>query len=74
MPPLFCKKLERVTLLLCDFCMKLLKKYQDPKQRHHKEIPPADKPFTGMVMCLSGRLSRTHVRKTTSLCETDRLF
>ncbi|XP_057534102.1 protein ADP-ribosyltransferase PARP3 isoform X1 [Amaranthus tricolor] len=38
----------------------LLKKYQDPKQRHHKEIPPADKPFTGMVMCLSGRLSRTH--------------
>ncbi|XP_010686033.2 protein ADP-ribosyltransferase PARP3 [Beta vulgaris subsp. vulgaris] len=37
-----------------------LKKYQDPSQRHQKEIPPADKPFTGMVICLSGRLSRTH--------------
>ncbi|XP_021716389.1 poly [ADP-ribose] polymerase 3-like [Chenopodium quinoa] len=39
----------------------LLKKYQDPSQRHQKEIPHhADKPFTGMVICLSGRLSRTH--------------
>ncbi|KAL2899474.1 Poly [ADP-ribose] polymerase 3, partial [Bienertia sinuspersici] len=34
----------------------LLKKYQDPSQRHQKEIPHAYKPFTGMVICISGRL------------------
>ncbi|KAK9726991.1 hypothetical protein RND81_05G250700 [Saponaria officinalis] len=38
----------------------LLKKYQDPSQRHQKEIPPAQKPFTGMVISLSGRLTQTH--------------
>ncbi|XP_074289208.1 protein ADP-ribosyltransferase PARP3 [Silene latifolia] len=38
----------------------LLKKYQDPSQRHQKEIPPAQKPFNGMVISLSGRLTRTH--------------
>ncbi|KAJ8440521.1 hypothetical protein Cgig2_022962 [Carnegiea gigantea] len=38
----------------------LLKKYQDPKGRHQEEAPPADKPFLGMVICLSGRLTRTH--------------
>ncbi|XP_057482923.1 protein ADP-ribosyltransferase PARP3 isoform X2 [Actinidia eriantha] len=30
------------------------------KQRSKKDAGPTDKPFAGMVICLSGRLSRTH--------------
>ncbi|PWA56584.1 poly [Artemisia annua] len=38
----------------------LLLKHQDPKKRPKRELKPSDKPFTGMVISLSGRLSRTH--------------
>ncbi|GKF16355.1 poly [ADP-ribose] polymerase 3, partial [Tanacetum coccineum] len=38
----------------------LLLKHQDPKGRPKRELKPTNKPFAGMVMSLSGRLSRTH--------------
>ncbi|XP_038681115.1 protein ADP-ribosyltransferase PARP3 isoform X1 [Tripterygium wilfordii] len=38
----------------------LVKKYQDPSRRPAGESATPAKPFTGMVISLSGRLSRTH--------------
>ncbi|XP_057455993.1 protein ADP-ribosyltransferase PARP3 [Lotus japonicus] len=39
----------------------LLKKYQDPSQRPQRDLSSVlDKPFTGMMISLMGRLSRTH--------------
>nr|XP_043613995.1 protein ADP-ribosyltransferase PARP3 [Erigeron canadensis] len=38
----------------------LLLKHQDPKGRPKRELKPTDKPFAGMLISLSGRLSRTH--------------
>uniref|UniRef100_A0A6L2JKK0 Poly [ADP-ribose] polymerase 3 n=1 Tax=Tanacetum cinerariifolium TaxID=118510 RepID=A0A6L2JKK0_TANCI len=38
----------------------LLLKHQDPKGRPKRDLKPTDKPFAGMVISLSGRLSRTH--------------
>ncbi|KAM7272601.1 hypothetical protein ACFE04_027264 [Oxalis oulophora] len=38
----------------------LVKKYQDPSHRPRKEFPFSDKPFKGMTISLSGRLSRKH--------------
>ncbi|XP_024985759.1 putative poly [ADP-ribose] polymerase 3 [Cynara cardunculus var. scolymus] len=38
----------------------LLLKHQDPKGRPKREMKPTDRPFTGMIISLSGRLSRTH--------------
>ncbi|WVZ02428.1 hypothetical protein V8G54_023234 [Vigna mungo] len=38
----------------------LLKKYQDPSQRPHRDLGLAEKPFTGMMISLMGRLARTH--------------
>ncbi|XP_051113230.1 protein ADP-ribosyltransferase PARP3 isoform X2 [Andrographis paniculata] len=38
----------------------LLKKHQDPKDRPRPLLRNADKPFKGMLISLSGRLSRTH--------------
>ncbi|ESW04414.1 hypothetical protein PHAVU_011G093100 [Phaseolus vulgaris] len=38
----------------------LLKKYQDPSHRPHKDLGLAEKPFTGMMISLMGRLTRTH--------------
>ncbi|KAF8029409.1 hypothetical protein BT93_E1959 [Corymbia citriodora subsp. variegata] len=38
----------------------LLKKYQDPTRRPRKDPGIVDKPLRGMVISLSGRLSRTH--------------
>ncbi|XP_078435135.1 poly ADP-ribose polymerase 3 [Wolffia australiana] len=35
-------------------------KKRDPGQYPERELTPLDKPFTGMVVSLSGRLSRTH--------------
>ncbi|XP_031400623.1 protein ADP-ribosyltransferase PARP3 isoform X2 [Punica granatum] len=37
-----------------------LKKYQDPGRRPCRDLGIADKSFLGMVISLSGRLSRTH--------------
>lgn len=42
----------------------LLKKYQDPSQRPHRDLGLAEKPFTGMMISLMGRLTRTHVCTT----------
>ncbi|XP_027083757.1 protein ADP-ribosyltransferase PARP3 isoform X2 [Coffea arabica] len=38
----------------------IIKKHQDSNSRPQRELALADKPFTGMVISLSGRLSRTH--------------
>uniref|UniRef100_A0A2N9ITZ2 Poly [ADP-ribose] polymerase n=1 Tax=Fagus sylvatica TaxID=28930 RepID=A0A2N9ITZ2_FAGSY len=38
----------------------LIKKYQDPSRRPHRDLGPTDKPFTGMMISLMGRLSQTH--------------
>ncbi|CAN8244292.1 unnamed protein product [Cochlearia groenlandica] len=38
----------------------LIKKHQDPKNRPKRELSSADKPFTGMMISLMGRLTRTH--------------
>ncbi|KAJ1440675.1 WGR domain [Sesbania bispinosa] len=38
----------------------LLKKYQDPSRRPHRDLGSAVKPFTGMMISLMGRLTRTH--------------
>ncbi|XP_049379840.1 protein ADP-ribosyltransferase PARP3-like [Solanum stenotomum] len=38
----------------------LIEKHTDPKSRPKREIAVADKPFVGMMIALSGRLSRTH--------------
>ncbi|EEF38513.1 poly [ADP-ribose] polymerase, putative [Ricinus communis] len=38
----------------------LLKKHQDPKNRPRQELGAPGKPFAGMIISLSGRLSRTH--------------
>ncbi|OIT08015.1 PREDICTED: poly [ADP-ribose] polymerase 3 [Nicotiana attenuata] len=38
----------------------LIEKHRDPKSRLKREITGADKPFAGMMISLSGRLSRTH--------------
>ncbi|KAL1188616.1 Protein ADP-ribosyltransferase PARP3 [Cardamine amara subsp. amara] len=38
----------------------LIKKHQDPKSRPKRELTSADKPFTGMMISLMGRLTRTH--------------
>ncbi|XP_065868519.1 protein ADP-ribosyltransferase PARP3 isoform X2 [Euphorbia lathyris] len=38
----------------------LLKKYQDPSRRPRQELVAPSKPFAGMMISLSGRLSRTH--------------
>ncbi|WCJ41810.1 Protein ADP-ribosyltransferase PARP3 [Euphorbia peplus] len=38
----------------------LLKKYQDPSRRPPQELVAPSKPFAGMMITLSGRLSRTH--------------
>ncbi|KAL2511120.1 Poly [ADP-ribose] polymerase 3 [Abeliophyllum distichum] len=37
-----------------------LKKHQDPKPRPQRALVSAKKPFKGMMISLSGRLSRTH--------------
>ncbi|KAJ7947980.1 Poly [ADP-ribose] polymerase [Quillaja saponaria] len=37
----------------------MLEKYQDPSRRPQRHLSP-DKPFTGMMISLMGRLSRTH--------------
>ncbi|XP_043699940.1 protein ADP-ribosyltransferase PARP3 [Telopea speciosissima] len=38
----------------------LIKKYQEPGNRSHRTLIPKDKPFMGMTIALSGRLSRNH--------------
>ncbi|OVA05993.1 BRCT domain [Macleaya cordata] len=38
----------------------LIKKRQDPSRRVGRKLNSSDKPFTGMTISLSGRLSRTH--------------
>ncbi|KAL3518532.1 hypothetical protein ACH5RR_021121 [Cinchona calisaya] len=38
----------------------LIKKHQDPKSRPQRELVLTDKPFIGMLISLSGRLTRTH--------------
>ncbi|KAK9280654.1 hypothetical protein L1049_014351 [Liquidambar formosana] len=38
----------------------LIKKHQEPSHRPQRDLGSTDKPFSGMVICLSGRLSRTH--------------
>ncbi|XP_028756844.1 protein ADP-ribosyltransferase PARP3-like [Neltuma alba] len=38
----------------------LLKKYRDPIRRPHRDLGSAEKPFTGMMISLMGRLTRTH--------------
>ncbi|KAG8644745.1 hypothetical protein MANES_11G160900v8 [Manihot esculenta] len=38
----------------------LLKKYQEPSRRPHRDLGAPAKPFAGMMISLSGRLSRTH--------------
>lgn len=38
----------------------LISRYQDPKDRPQRELKLTDKPFNGMTISLSGRLSRTH--------------
>ncbi|KAI5666665.1 hypothetical protein M9H77_16518 [Catharanthus roseus] len=38
----------------------LIKRHQDPKDRPKRELTLEDKPFTGITISLSGRLSRTH--------------
>ncbi|KAI3688110.1 hypothetical protein L1987_81818 [Smallanthus sonchifolius] len=38
----------------------LLMKHRDPKGRPKRELKATDKPFSGMLISLSGRLSRTH--------------
>ncbi|XP_026428891.1 putative poly [ADP-ribose] polymerase 3 [Papaver somniferum] len=38
----------------------LIKKRQDPKNRHTRKLNAAEKVFSGMLISLSGRLSRTH--------------
>ncbi|CAN4107254.1 unnamed protein product [Withania somnifera] len=38
----------------------LIEKHRDPKSRPKREISASDKPFVGMMIALSGRLSRTH--------------
>ncbi|CAI9105611.1 OLC1v1004573C1 [Oldenlandia corymbosa var. corymbosa] len=38
----------------------VIKKHQDPKNRPKRELKLADKPFAGMMISLSGRLSRSH--------------
>lgn len=40
----------------------MLKKHQDPDSRPRRMVPITDKPFKGMMISLSGRLTRTHVR------------
>ncbi|KAL8217137.1 hypothetical protein R6Q57_023974 [Mikania cordata] len=35
-------------------------KHQDPKGRPKRELKSTDKPFGGMLISLSGRLTRTH--------------
>lgn len=39
----------------------MIKKYGDPSRRPKKEVGSPDKPFTGMMISLMGRLTRTHV-------------
>ncbi|KAB1227213.1 Poly [ADP-ribose] polymerase 3 [Morella rubra] len=38
----------------------LIKKYQDPSRRPRRNVAILAKPFTGIMICLTGRLSRTH--------------
>nr|DAD28810.1 TPA_asm: hypothetical protein HUJ06_030278 [Nelumbo nucifera] len=38
----------------------LIKQHQNPSHRPHRTLTPVDKPFLGMMISLSGRLSRTH--------------
>ncbi|KAL8151174.1 hypothetical protein V2J09_020982 [Rumex salicifolius] len=38
----------------------LLKNHQDPSRRPKRELAPPEKPFMGMMISLSGRLTRTH--------------
>ncbi|KAJ0670693.1 putative NAD(+) ADP-ribosyltransferase [Helianthus annuus] len=38
----------------------LLMKHQDPKGRPKRELKATDKPFSGMLISLSGRLTHTH--------------
>ncbi|KAL6196158.1 hypothetical protein ACLB2K_031773 [Fragaria x ananassa] len=38
----------------------LLKKYQDPSRRPKRDLSTPDKPFTGMLISLMGRLTRSH--------------
>jgi len=56
-------------LLACfPVCLpQLLKKYQDPSHRPHRDLGLAEKPFTGMMISLMGRLTRTHVRTTVTV-------
>lgn len=35
--------------------------HRDPKGKLKRDIKSKDKPFAGMIISLSGRLSRTHV-------------
>lgn len=47
--------------------MQLLKKYQDPSRRPKRDLSTPDKPFTGMLISLMGRLTRSHVWSTVDL-------
>ncbi|KAF3618000.1 Poly [ADP-ribose] polymerase 3 [Capsicum annuum] len=38
----------------------MIEKHRNPKSRPKREISASDKPFAGMMISLSGRLSRTH--------------
>ncbi|KAL6202509.1 hypothetical protein ACLB2K_026217 [Fragaria x ananassa] len=38
----------------------LLKKYRDPSRRPKRDLSTPDKPFTGMLISLMGRLTRSH--------------
>ncbi|MCD7468821.1 hypothetical protein HAX54_007319 [Datura stramonium] len=38
----------------------LIEKHREPKSRPRRELSASDKPFVGMMISLSGRLSRTH--------------
>lgn len=59
--PNFLLFLVRFEATLLHFLCQLLKKYQDPTRRPHKNMMITDKPFKGMAISLMGRLSRTHV-------------
>ncbi|KAK9122771.1 hypothetical protein Sjap_012373 [Stephania japonica] len=45
----------------------LINKYQDPSNRPHRMLSPPEKPFSRMMISLSGRLSRTHQYWTTEI-------
>ncbi|KAA8550170.1 hypothetical protein F0562_001854 [Nyssa sinensis] len=58
--PVCCSTLECSDCLQKSPVFDLLKSHRDPKDRPQRDLGSADKPFAGMIICLSGRLSRTH--------------